>query len=66
MIDEFAMGDIGKTKPKHILEEADERSRNLIETHKAFIESVLDRLIKEKEISGEEMRKAFEEYGADR
>ena len=62
MIKEYAMGQLGVTKKKDILREADARSCEMIEHHRAFIDSMTDRLLREKYITGEDLRTAFQKY----
>ena len=62
MIKEYAMGQLGVTKKKDILREADARSCEMIEHHRAFIDSMTDRLLREKYITGADLRTAFQKY----
>ena len=62
MIRDFAMGELGNGNALDILREEDRRATGIIEKHKDFIDSFADRLLAEKEVSGEDMVKAFKEF----
>lgn len=68
MITEYAMGEIGASKEEEekekndILREAERRSKEMIRKYRSFIERMTDQLLERQEMSGEEMRKDFEEY----
>ena len=62
MLKEFAMGTPGMNKKKDIIREADERSVAMIEKYRGFIEKMVEELLEKKEISGADMRTAFDKY----
>ncbi|MBR4513435.1 MAG: AAA family ATPase [Lachnospiraceae bacterium] len=62
MVKDYAMGELGEVRFMDILKEEDKRSTELIIKHKDFIEYFAKRLLEEKEISGEDMVKAFKEF----
>ena len=64
MVHKYAMGEIGVTRAKDFLMEADERSTSLLTGYKGFLEETVSVLLEKQSLTGEALAKHFRKYRA--